>query len=414
MEQSTTENNTPICINKGRPVYFSYARNSSKNPEWEHISDCVEELLKQFDANNIEYRLDKRDIGTGDKISDFEREIGWKSEVVVLVFSDKYFRSPHCMFEFAQIKQSLVKNPNKRLMCIKSGDFNLSDPKYIMELERFWGDQRQDYEQIEYHRLRKHSGIEVAAFQHGFYMEEVRSLYSFFSTLNYANASNNDWSSFINDIKKYYAQTPVQPKVKTPEKTPNMVVTLPKTSNQVVPSPITPKPSMVVPTPAITINSSPKKTSSKYVNLPILIGASIILLIGSLFILGVCFAVFDDSYVLTRTDFDALPENVTVKKIDNGYRFYQSYISKTQKNVTLHICIYDTDGYKFSNADFDNTIIYKTNPNEKQEFSCSITYDQFPSEIKNGGSFIIVIFVVDDDTDKILAKGKSESITFSW
>ena len=101
MEDQKTEN---VCVNEGRPVYFSYARNSTKKPGWDHISDCVDELLKIFEQENIEYRLDKRDIGTGDKISDFEKEIGWKSEAVVLVFSDKYFRSPHCMYEFVQIK----------------------------------------------------------------------------------------------------------------------------------------------------------------------------------------------------------------------------------------------------------------------------------------------------------------------
>ncbi|MBQ3656015.1 MAG: toll/interleukin-1 receptor domain-containing protein [Bacteroidales bacterium] len=198
------------CINKDRPVYFSYARNSNKNPEWTHISDCVDLLLKEFDKNNIEYRVDKRDIGAGDRISDFEREIGGKSEVVVIVFSDKYFRSLHCMYEFVQIKKSLVENPSKRLLCIKSGDFNLADVRYILELERYWGDIRQEYEEIEYHRLRNHSGTETAAFENGFYMDDVRNLYSFFSAINYSYATNEDWSGFIQDIQKYYAKPVIQ------------------------------------------------------------------------------------------------------------------------------------------------------------------------------------------------------------
>ncbi|MBQ5540738.1 MAG: toll/interleukin-1 receptor domain-containing protein, partial [Bacteroidales bacterium] len=141
------------CINAGRPVYFSYARNSQRKPEWEHISDCMDKLLEVFEEKNIEYRLDKRDIGTGDKISTFENEIGWKSEVVVIVFSDKYFRSMHCMYEFVQIKRALEQYPEKRLMCIKSGDFNLADINYIMELEQYWNNQKIEYEKIEYHRL---------------------------------------------------------------------------------------------------------------------------------------------------------------------------------------------------------------------------------------------------------------------
>ncbi|MBO7598359.1 MAG: toll/interleukin-1 receptor domain-containing protein [Bacteroidales bacterium] len=196
------------CINQGRPVYFSYARNSTKKPGWEHISDCVDAILKEFEAQNIEYRLDKRDIGAGDRISDFEREIGWNSEVVVLVFSDKYFRSMHCMYELVQIKKALKKYPNKRLLCVKSGNFDLSDSNYIYDLERFWGDIKQDYEMVERHRSREHSGIEKAAFENGFYFDEILGLYPFFSALNYSYATNTDWSSFVGDIKKYYIDTP--------------------------------------------------------------------------------------------------------------------------------------------------------------------------------------------------------------
>lgn len=75
-QNNVTPSNNGECINKGRPVYFSYARNSTKKPGWEHISDCVDAILKEFDAQNIEYRLDKRDIGAGGRISDFEKEIG--------------------------------------------------------------------------------------------------------------------------------------------------------------------------------------------------------------------------------------------------------------------------------------------------------------------------------------------------
>ena len=210
------------CINAGRPVYFSYARNSQRKPEWEHISDCMDKLLEVFEEKNIEYRLDKRDIGTGDKISTFENEIGWKSEVVVIVFSDKYFRSMHCMYEFVQIKRALEQYPEKRLMCIKSGDFNLADINYIMELEQYWNNQKIEYEKIEYHRLREHSGTEKAAWQNGFYLDDIRKLYSFFSAINYSYAQSIDYDSFTNDIVKYYKKTPkpkLTPKVKSMEKT---------------------------------------------------------------------------------------------------------------------------------------------------------------------------------------------------
>ena len=209
--------NSIATINQGRPVYFSYARNSSRKPEWEHISDCVDPLLNTLTANGLEYRVDVKDIGMGDKISKFEEEIGWNSEVVVIIFSDKYFRSMHCMYEFVQIKRALETYPEKRLMCIKSGDFNLSDFNYILELEQYWNNQKIEYEKIEYHRLREHSGTEIAAYENGFYLDDIRKLYSFFSAINYSNANSINYNGFVGDIVRYYKTTP-KPKL-TPKPT---------------------------------------------------------------------------------------------------------------------------------------------------------------------------------------------------
>ena len=237
--------NSIATINKGRPVYFSYARNSSRKPEWEHISDCVETLLSKFTDNGLEYRVDIKDIDMGDKISSFEQEIGWKSEVVVIIFSDKYFRSMHCMYEFVQIKKALEHYPEKRLMCIKSGDFNLADVNYVRDLERYWNTQKLDYDDIEYHRLREHSGTEKSAWQNGFYIDDIRKLYSFFSAINYSNASNIDYEDFVGDIVKYYKTTP------KPDLTPKP------------PKYTTPKPTHTVDTQTSTAN-----TQTRVVNTP--------------------------------------------------------------------------------------------------------------------------------------------------
>lgn len=190
---------SPASINKGNPVYISFAPNSDEPPEYAHIADCVERLKEAFDDNNIEYRI--TDTPDSDiEISNFDKEIGWQSQVVVLVFSDRYFRSFHCMHQFAQIKKALKKHPEKRLFCIKSGNFNLSDINYILDLEHYWGDQKQDYEESEYFKTREHTGVEKAAHENDFYMNDVRSLYSFFSTLNYAYATQDDWGGFVKEI----------------------------------------------------------------------------------------------------------------------------------------------------------------------------------------------------------------------
>lgn len=208
----------PKCVNKGKPVYFSYARNSDQQPEWNHIADCVEQLAEVLKAQNIEYLVNNTSETSPD-ISDYEKNIGWKSDVIVLVFSDRYFRSLHCMYEFVQIKKAIKQFPQKRLFCIKSGNFNLSDINYILDLEHFWGDQKQEYDEVSYHKTRPITNAEEEAHNNGFYMDDIRSLYSFFSTLNYANAHSQDWNDFAKEIADSYTSVSkfsqlVQEKVK--------------------------------------------------------------------------------------------------------------------------------------------------------------------------------------------------------
>lgn len=216
--KNTTPAEPPKCVNKGKPVWFSYAPNSDENPEWSHIADCVEQLTDIFKAQNIEYCINGT-WGSNASISEYEKNIGWKSDVIVLVFSDRYFRSLHCMYEFVQIKNAIKENPQKRLFCIKSGNFNLSDINYILDLEHFWGDQKQEYDEVSYHKTRPITNAEEEAHNNGFYMDDIRSLYSFFSTLNYANAHSQDWNDFAKEIADSYTSVSkfsqlVQEKVK--------------------------------------------------------------------------------------------------------------------------------------------------------------------------------------------------------
>lgn len=194
---------TPKIINPGRPVWISYIGNSSEKPEWEHIADCVDNIVQLFKQNGIAYCVN--DLTENDlTISDFEKKIGMYSQVMLLVFSDRYFRSLHCMYQFVQIKKAIQKYPNKRLFCIKSGNFNLSDINYILDLEKHWGNQKQEYEEVSYHKTRTLAETEHAAQSNGFYMADVRSLYSFFSTLNYLNASSQDWDHLVKEISTCY------------------------------------------------------------------------------------------------------------------------------------------------------------------------------------------------------------------
>lgn len=180
-------------INQGKPVYFSYALNSSEQPEWEHISDCVDTITDIFKEQHIEYQLNNDSLETGD--------------VIVLVFSDRYFHSMRCMNEFVQIIKAINKNSKKRLFCIKAGNFDLTDPGYIRGLERYWGTKKLEYEEVEYHKERPLTDDEKTANKNGFYLNVVRNLYSFFATTNYARSTDKDWTGFVKDITDCYQKS---------------------------------------------------------------------------------------------------------------------------------------------------------------------------------------------------------------
>ena len=187
-------------------MYISYAPNSDEKPEYAHIADCVDKLRELLYANNIGCRIS--DTPESDsEISPFDKAVGWQSQVIVIVFSDRYFRSLHCMYQLVQIKKALKKHPEKRLFCIKSGDVNLDDINYIMELAHNMGDLRQEYDTIEYHHLRNHSGTEDAAYANGFYVDDIRELNSFFGNVKCFDAGSGDWSGLVDEVEDYYTKS---------------------------------------------------------------------------------------------------------------------------------------------------------------------------------------------------------------
>lgn len=81
-----------------RQVFFSYA--------WGGESErIVNELDADLQARGIVVVRDKRDLGYKGKIREFMQEIG-RAHAIVVVVSDKYLRSPNCMFELVEIAKS--------------------------------------------------------------------------------------------------------------------------------------------------------------------------------------------------------------------------------------------------------------------------------------------------------------------
>ena len=73
-----------------RQVYISYAWGGDS----ERVVDVIDADLQ---GRGIVVVRDKRDLGYKGMIQDFMQEIG-RGHAVVVVISDKYLKSPNCMF----------------------------------------------------------------------------------------------------------------------------------------------------------------------------------------------------------------------------------------------------------------------------------------------------------------------------
>lgn len=119
-------------------IFISYAWGG----ESENI---VNELDNAFQKKGIVLIRDKRDLGFKGMITEFMQRIG-KGQAVVVVISDKYLKSPYCMFELLEIYRNLdFKN---RIFPIVLKDANIFDPKPRMEYYEYWKVKMQELDDL--------------------------------------------------------------------------------------------------------------------------------------------------------------------------------------------------------------------------------------------------------------------------
>jgi formylglycine-generating enzyme required for sulfatase activity len=98
-----------------------------------------EEIVNQFDQALQERGLkiirDKRDLGYKGSISAFMERIG-QGNCVIVVISDKYLRSPNCMFELVEIAEG--KQFHDRVFPIVLSNAEIYDPVRRLEYVKHW------------------------------------------------------------------------------------------------------------------------------------------------------------------------------------------------------------------------------------------------------------------------------------
>lgn len=109
-------------------VFISYAWGGER----EEIVNQMDEALQKRGVRIIR---DKRDLGYRGSIKEFMERIG-QGNCVIVVVSDKYLRSPNCMFELVEIAEN--KQFHDRIFPIVLADANIYDPIKRIEYVRHW------------------------------------------------------------------------------------------------------------------------------------------------------------------------------------------------------------------------------------------------------------------------------------
>ena len=189
------------CINK-EPIYISYAHNNPNNESQEHIADVVLSLCDIFKKNRIKYRVDNMLEG-GDSITEFESAIG-DSMYLIIVYNQKYFESPHCMYEFKQI---IMSNVVKKIIYINSDNININDSNTRQILYDSWNKFETEVEFKNPDTLGK---IALAAMDNKYYKNEIKKLPQIINDKKHYKTNSNhklsdeNLADLINSVKKWF------------------------------------------------------------------------------------------------------------------------------------------------------------------------------------------------------------------
>lgn len=120
-----------------KQVYISYA--------WGGESErIVNQLDTDLQANGITIIRDKRDLGFKGMIRDFMQQIG-RGYAVIVVISDKYLRSPNCMYELVEIARN--KDLYDRIFPIVLADADIYNPVNRIKYIKHWEDKLKELDE---------------------------------------------------------------------------------------------------------------------------------------------------------------------------------------------------------------------------------------------------------------------------
>lgn len=113
-------------------VFISYAWGGERE-------EIVNQIDRSLQERGIKITRDKRELGYKGSIKEFMERIG-QGHCIIVVVSDKYLRSPNCMFELVEIADN--KQFHDRIFPVVLADADIYDPVRRLEYVKHWETKR--------------------------------------------------------------------------------------------------------------------------------------------------------------------------------------------------------------------------------------------------------------------------------
>ncbi len=215
-------------INKENPVYISYAWNNSSQPDLENDVDA---LCAEMEKNGIYYKRDKENLCPYRwNINKAEEEIG-QGCAVIIVISDKYIRSLHCMHEW-----HLIKDNGKiweRVFPVVLSNADISNKAKYKEYVEFFMKRKKELEEQQSEGIIPLTNAEVDAVRYRYYVDDLADMYQYLADYNrsWKSVNGNNYSVIIKQLIAHVKQYGAKSKTEISSSTPSKPTTTGKSTN---------------------------------------------------------------------------------------------------------------------------------------------------------------------------------------
>ena len=192
-------------IHSNQEIFISYAWGG----ESEKIAEQLEKVLQEGKRNVIR---DKKDMHYKGNIDEFERRIG-KGDYIIVILSDRYLKSEHCMNEILHIERK--ENVYDRIFPIVLDDAKIYSDFGRLDYTTFWQEKEKNFKE----KL-KEIGAEVGMTRH---MEdlnkiadikriigEIIAIFAKMNTLTVKTHKHNDFSQLLDTINQRILETSLE------------------------------------------------------------------------------------------------------------------------------------------------------------------------------------------------------------